>query len=48
MVKKGCKYGFLGIVLGQACYGKVIGNETIQWTTQEELGGYYVTIQAND
>ena len=48
MVDKGCKHGFLVLGLGQTQYGKVIGNETVQWTTPEDPGGYNDTIHAKD
>ena len=35
---KGRKYGFLVLVLGQMWYGKVIGNDEVQWTTPKDPG----------
>ena len=48
LVDKGHKYGFLVLVLGQTQYGKVIGNEAVQWTTSEYPRGYNENIQAKD
>ena len=47
-VDKRDEYRFLVLVLGQTQHGKVIGNETVQWTTPEDPGGYDDTIQAKD
>ena len=43
-VKKGRKYGFFVLVLGQMQHGKVI----VQWTTPKDPGKYDETIQAKD
>ena len=48
MVKKGFKYGFLVLVLEQAQYGRVKENETVQWTTSDDPGGYEDNIQAKN
>ena len=48
LIESGRKYGFLVLVLGQKQYGMVIGNEEVNWTTPEDLGGYDDTIQAKD
>ena len=48
IVEKGCKYGFLVVVLGRTKYDKVIGNPAVQWTTPEDPGGYDESIQWKD
>ena len=48
MVDKEHKHGFLVLMLRKTQYGKVIGNETVQWTAPEDPGGCDGTIQAKD
>ena len=48
IIDKWHKYGFLVLVLGQTQYGRIIGNETAQWTTPEDPGGYDDNIQTKD
>ena len=48
MVEKGCKYGFLVVVLGKNKYGTVIGNLAVEWTTSVNPRGYDESIQAKD
>ena len=37
MVKHGCQYGFLVVVVGKTNFGTVIGNLAVQWTTQGDM-----------
>ena len=48
LIKKGRKYGFLVVVLGQKQYGMVIRKEEVHWTTPQDPEGYDDTIQAKD
>ena len=48
MVGKGCKFGFLEVVLGRQKYGTVIGNPTVKWIMLEDPRGYDKTIQSKD
>ena len=48
MVKKGKKFGFLVLVLGQQKYGAVIGNPAVKWDTLEDPGGSDEYIQSKD
>ena len=48
VVEKGCKYGFLVVVLGKNKYGTFIGNPAVQWTTPEDTGEYNKSIKTKD
>ena len=48
MIEQRHKCGFLILILGKEQYGRVIGNECLQWETPEDLSGYDDSIQAKD
>ena len=48
MIKQGCVYGFLILILGKDQCRRVIGNDCLQWETPEDLGRYSDLIQAKD
>ena len=48
MVEQGHKYQFLILILGKSQYGRVIGNEMVQWETPQNPGRYGNSIQSKD